>query len=700
MRTRPPIAGRYRLHRLLGRGGMGEVWQAADIRLERWVAVKVVETSADPKVTERFRREALSTTAASHPGTVQVHDVGVEQTEYGSIVYLVMELLPGPTLADRLEKQGRFTVEEASEAMVQVARTLTAVHASGIIHRDIKPSNLVYDGDGRIRVLDFGIAQLANHQAERLTSTRHVMGSLPYISPEQAADTVVGPPSDIYALGCVYFELLTGRAPYAGSEPVSMIYQHVTAPVPHVNDVVTVPAHVDEFVASMMDKDPSRRPTAGEVVTFARRPGVVPVIAAGSRELSAAPKPAALAAPKVSTPSVVSLSSPASPHASALSASSASPVTALAGVVESAQRTPRSHAAPKPRFLRTRVLSVLLVPVVIGLVLGGLTFADAFDEQSVSSRAMTIAGALPESYELGMDLIFERDALSSDQVPDAVRQAYRQVTDDSIEAWHDDITKVDLADTPSLRERVERTYTVLKGIDAYRKDLEDGDKASTDAAVAAYTDTAYELLDFATEMPNIRNEKIYKQVTNLKYVRSAAESLGVERAIMVPALMTGRIDEESMEAMSEARTSWQLTSRSFYADSPKATQKALDKISNGTFADGSRGVVSQDAVVQVINEGSLESVVPDLESHGIGRPAAQVWAEDMNRFIQLLKDTIVAMTLIVAEDVAEEHRGVQTKVVLSGVLAVAAFLAGLALLAGIFVVRPLRGRRRSVRSDR
>ncbi|MGY0388836.1 protein kinase domain-containing protein [Nocardioides sp. WG-D5] len=682
MRTRPPIAGRYRLHRLLGRGGMGEVWQAADIRLERWVAVKVVETSADPKVTERFRREALSTTAASHPGTVQVHDVGVEQTEYGSIVYLVMELLPGPTLADRLEKQGRFTMEETGEVIVQVARTLGAVHASGIIHRDIKPSNLVYDGDGRIRVLDFGIAQLANHQAERLTSTRHVMGSLPYISPEQAADTVVGPPSDIYALGCVAFELLTGRAPYAGSEPVSMIYQHVTAPVPHVNDVVTVPAHVDEFVASMMDKDPSRRPTAGEVVAFARRPGVVPAIAAGSRELSAPPKPAAIMAPKASSSS----SSP----------SLASPVTAIAGVVESGQRTPRSHAAPKPWFLRTRVLGALLVPVVIALVLGGLTFADAFEERAVSSRAMTIAGALPESYELGMDLIFERDALGSDQVPDAVRQAYRQVTDDSIEAWHADITKIDLADTPSLRERVERTYTVLKGIDAYRKDLEEGDKASTDAAIAAYTDTAYELLDFATEMPNIRNEKIYKQVTNLKYVRSAAESLGIERAIMVPALMTGRIDEESMEAMSEARTSWQLNSRSFYADAPKATQKALDKISDGTFADGSRGVVSQNAVVQVINDGSLEGVVPDLETHGVGRPAAQVWAEDMTRFIQLLKDTIVAMTLIVSDDVGEEHRGIQTKVVLSGILAVAALLAGLALLAGMFVVRPLRGRRRYV----
>ncbi|WP_328527473.1 protein kinase [Nocardioides sp. NBC_00368] len=681
MRTRPPIAGRYRLHRLLGRGGMGEVWQAADIRLERWVAVKVVETSADPKVTERFRREALSTTAASHPGTVQVHDVGVEQTEYGSIVYLVMELLPGPTLADRLEKQGRFSIEETGEVMVQVARTLSAVHASGIIHRDIKPSNLVYDGDGRIRVLDFGIAQLANHQAERLTSTRHVMGSLPYISPEQAADTVVGPPSDIYALGCVAFELLTGRAPYAGSEPVSMIYQHVTAPVPRVSDVVAVPAHIDEFVASMLDKDPSRRPTAGEVVAFARRPAVVPAITAGSRELSPAPKLAAIAAPKSSSPS---------------SPSPASPVTAIAGVAESGQRTPRSHAAPKPRLLRTRVLGTLLVPVVIALVLGGMTFVDAFEERSVSNRAMTIAGALPESYELGMDLIFERDALGSDQVPDAVRQAYRQVTDDSIEAWHADITKIDLADTPSLRERVERTYTVLKGIDAYRNDLEEGDKASTEAAIAAYTDTAYELLDFATEMPNIRNEKIYKQVTNLKYVRSAAESLGIERAVMVPALMTGKIDEDSMEAMSEARTSWQLTSRSFYADAPKATQKALDKISDGTFADGSRGVVSQNAVVQVINDGSLEGVVPDLEDRGLGRPAAQVWAEDMTRFIQLLKDTIVAMTLIVSDDVGEEHRSIQTKVVLSGILAAAAFLAGLALLAGIFVVRPLRGRRRFV----
>ncbi|MEU6138288.1 protein kinase [Nocardioides sp. NPDC047086] len=689
MRTRPPIAGRYRLHRLLGRGGMGEVWQAADIRLERWVAVKVVETSADPKVTERFRREALSTTAASHPGTVQVHDVGVEQTEYGSFVYLVMELLPGPTLADRLEKQGRFTVEEASEAMVQVARTLTAVHASGIIHRDIKPSNLVYDGDGRIRVLDFGIAQLANHQAERLTSTRHVMGSLPYISPEQAADNVVGPPSDIYALGCVYFELLTGRAPYAGSEPVSMIYQHVTAPVPHVNDVVTVPSHVDEFVASMMDKDPSRRPTAGEVVAFARRPELVPAIPVGSRELAAGPKPLALSSPS-------SASSSSAPSVS--SVSSVSSVTAVAGVVESAQRTPRSHAAPKPRFLRSRVLGGLLVPVVVALVLGGLTFADALEERTVSSRAMTIAGALPESYELGMDLIFERDALGSDQVPAAVRQAYRQVTDDSIAAWHDDITKVDLADTPTLRERVERTYTVLKSIDAYRADLEDGDKASTEAAVAAYTDTAYELLDFATEMPNIRNENIYKQVTNLKYVRSASESLGIERTVMVPALMTGKIDEESMEAMSEARTSWQLTSRSFYGDAPKATQKALDKISDGTFADGSRGLVSQNAVVQVINDGSLAGAVRDLGSYAPGRPAAQVWSEDMTRFIQLLKDTIVAMTLIVSDDVGEEHHGIQTKVVLSGVLAVAALLAGLGLLAGMFLVRPLGGRRRSVES--
>jgi hypothetical protein len=427
-----------------------------------------------------------------------------------------------------------------------------------------------------------------------------------------------------------------------------------------------------------MDKDPARRPTAGEVVAFARRPEVVPAVPAGSRELSVGPKPLALSAP------------------SAASAASVSSLTAVAGVVESVQRTPRSHAAPKPRFLRTRVLGVLLVPVVIALVLGGLSFTGALEERTVSSRAMTIAGALPESYELGMDLIFERDALGSDQVPDAVRQAYRQVTDDSIQAWHDDITKVDLADNPSLRERVERTYTVLKGIDAYRKDLEDGDKASTEAAVAAYTDTAYELLDFATEMPNIRNEKIYKQVTNLKYVRSASESLGIERAVMVPALMTGKIDEDALEAMSEARTSWQLTSRSFYGDAPKATQKALDEISEGTFADGSRGLVSQNAVVQVINDGSLTSAVRNLESHAPGRPAAQVWAEDMTRFIQLLKDTIVAMTLIVSEDVGEEHRGIQTKVVLSGVLAVAAFLAALALLGGIFLVRPLRGRRRSV----
>ncbi|TQL70365.1 serine/threonine protein kinase [Nocardioides albertanoniae] len=678
MRTRPPIAGRYRLHRLIGRGGMGEVWQAADIRLERWVAVKVVETSADPKVTERFRREALSTTAASHPGTVQVHDVGVEKTEFSSIVYLVMELLPGPTLAERLGKQGRFSVEEAYEAILQVARTLTAVHSSGIIHRDIKPSNLVYDGDGRIRVLDFGIAQLASHEAERLTSTRHVMGSLPYISPEQAADNVVGPPSDIYALGCVFFELLTGRAPFAGSEPVSMIYQHVTAPVPRVNDVVKVPPVVDEFVASMMGKDPSRRPTAGEVVAFARRPGAVTLTAGGpgSRELGGAQSVASpLALPSRST---------------------ATAAGGGAGAGESERRTPRSHAAPKEKLLRKRVLGALVVPAVIAMVLGGMTFVDALKERSVSQPAVTIAEAMPESYELGMDLIFERDAMSADQVPDAVQQAYRRVTDDSIDAWRADIDKVDLAAAPSLRDRVERTSSVLQAIDAYRDDLERGDKASSQAALAAYTNTAYDLLDFASEMPNIRNEKIYKQIINLKHVRSASESLGVERAVMVPALLTGQIDEEPLESLSKARTSWQINSRTFYDDTPEASQKSLDKISGGTFADGSRGVVSQNAVAQVINDGSVAKAAAALEAHGTGAPAVQVWADDMTRFIQRLKDTIVKMTLTFVDDVEAEDRGVETKLVLSAVTAVLGLIGTLALLAGIFVVRPIRGRRRSV----
>jgi serine/threonine protein kinase len=273
----PMIAGRYELHRLIGRGGMGEVWQAMDLTLQRWVAVKVVRTSADPTMVERFRRESLSTAAASHPGTVQVHDAGVEQTNSGPMAFLVMELLTGPDLGERLRSHGPLIAREAGEVIVQAARTLAAVHGQGIVHRDIKPSNLVYDGDRRIRIVDFGIAQLARLGDQRLTSTHNVVGSLGYLSPERGSGGEVGPPSDIYSLGCVFYEMLTGRTPYSGGAPATMVYQHATAPIPRVSGAVQVPGIIDELVAMMMAKDPGQRPSAQDVVAVLTGSGPLPV---------------------------------------------------------------------------------------------------------------------------------------------------------------------------------------------------------------------------------------------------------------------------------------------------------------------------------------------------------------------------------------------------------------------------------------
>jgi len=222
------LGDRYRLGERIAGGGMGSVYRAVDESLGRQVAVKVLrrELAAEPTYLERFRREARASAALSHPGVAGVYDYG----ELGGSAFIVMELVEGETLAERIVARGRLPWTEAFAIGEQVARALAAAHANGLVHRDVKPGNVLVDAAGRAKVTDFGIAKAA--AAATLTRTGMVVGSANYVAPEQAQGDDVGPAADQYSLGCVLFEAVTGRPPYSGPSAVAIAAQHVSAPVP------------------------------------------------------------------------------------------------------------------------------------------------------------------------------------------------------------------------------------------------------------------------------------------------------------------------------------------------------------------------------------------------------------------------------------------------------------------------------------
>ena len=258
----PIIANRYRLDERIGSGAMGEVWRARDLTLNRDVAVKIVNLYAptDPSAAERFRREATATAGLSHPNVVRVFDAGFDDPREA---FMVMELLSGPSLG---ELAGNIGWQEAVEWTAQVAAGLGAAHEVGVIHRDVKPNNVMLDGDGDRRaakVVDFGIARLAQSGDATLTAPATALGTAAYMSPEQAAGSSLTPASDIYSLGCLLFALLTGKPPFTGDNALSVLQQHVfqTPPLPSERNPA-VPESVDALVAQMMQRKPEDRPDA------------------------------------------------------------------------------------------------------------------------------------------------------------------------------------------------------------------------------------------------------------------------------------------------------------------------------------------------------------------------------------------------------------------------------------------------------
>ena len=261
---------RYVVMRSLGMGGMGEVYLAHDEVLGRDVALKMLSGryAGDEGLAERFRREALSAASLSHPNIVQVYDRG--ETE-DATPYIAMEYVPGGTLQEQIEERGPFEAREAVAVAAQIAEALWAAHEHGVIHCDIKPQNVLMGSSGDLKVTDFGIAKAASAVTGSVSGA--VFGTAGYISPEQALGEPVGPASDLYSLGVVLYEMLTGELPFTADNSIAVCMKHVTEPPRPPRELnPAIPAEMDALVVKLLAKNPADRYAgAGELLADLER---------------------------------------------------------------------------------------------------------------------------------------------------------------------------------------------------------------------------------------------------------------------------------------------------------------------------------------------------------------------------------------------------------------------------------------------
>jgi eukaryotic-like serine/threonine-protein kinase len=259
----PIINERYEVQQRIGRGGMADVFLARDTLLDRPVAIKVLfpEYATDPSFVERFRREAQAAANLNHPNIVGVYDWGRQ----GNTYFMAMEFVNGRTLADVLRSNGQLTPHQATDIAIEVAAALGFAHRGGVVHRDIKPANILISNEGRVKVADFGIARALNAPIESgLTQAGAVMGTATYFSPEQAQGGQPDPRSDLYSLGIVLYEMVGGRPPFGGDNPVSVAYKQVHEQPKPLNQLAPdVPRAFEAIVAKLLAKNPAiRYPTA------------------------------------------------------------------------------------------------------------------------------------------------------------------------------------------------------------------------------------------------------------------------------------------------------------------------------------------------------------------------------------------------------------------------------------------------------
>ncbi|MFH9939811.1 serine/threonine-protein kinase [Streptomyces murinus] len=357
------IAGRYRLRDTIGRGAMGEVWRAFDETLGRPVAVKLLlPHDSDPTASSRFRLEAQTAGRLSHPNVVGVLDFG----EFEGRLFLVMELVDGGSLDGLLSASGPLSAERVAKIAAQAAVGLALAHRQGIVHRDIKPANLLLSADDTLKIGDFGIARFFDDPNSALTATGQIVGTSLYLAPERALGGTAGPASDVYSLGCVLYQLLTGRPPFQADSPLAVLHQHLdAAPVPPRQLRTDLSPAFENYLLGLLAKEPESRPTADEVADWFGRgswrgaPEPMPVAHQGhgrsKQPLASAPRStrrAATPARRASPPPA--RRAPAPPARSDGAYAPAGDTEWQTSVHRAANRRPRL-----PLLRRSRVLAVL-----------------------------------------------------------------------------------------------------------------------------------------------------------------------------------------------------------------------------------------------------------------------------------------------------------------------------------------------------
>ena len=250
------INDRYEIIRSIGEGGMANVYLGYDTILDRNVAIKILrgDLSNDEKFVRRFQREALSASSLAHPNIVEMYDVG----EDNGLYYIVMEFIDGKTIKQLLKKRGSLTISEAIDIMLQLTDGMTHAHESYIIHRDLKPQNVMIKSDGQIKITDFGIAMALN--STQLTQTNSVMGSVHYLPPEQANGKGCTTKSDIYSMGIIFYELLSGSLPFRGDNAVEIALKHIRDPLPSLrDDNPAIPQSIENIIRRATAKNPKNR---------------------------------------------------------------------------------------------------------------------------------------------------------------------------------------------------------------------------------------------------------------------------------------------------------------------------------------------------------------------------------------------------------------------------------------------------------
>ncbi|WP_223693089.1 serine/threonine-protein kinase [Leifsonia poae] len=370
------FGGRYELQSRIAIGGMGEVWQATDLVIGRTVAIKILkdEYLGDPGFLERFRAEARHAALVNHEGIANVFDYGEEE---GS-AFLVMELVPGEALSTILEREHVLSTDKTLDIVAQTAAALHAAHAAGLVHRDIKPGNLLITPDGRVKITDFGIARIADQVP--LTATGQVMGTVQYLSPEQASGHPASPTTDIYSLGIVAYECLAGRRPFTGESQVAIAMAQINEAPPELPATVAEP--VRNLVFACIAKNPADRPASAAHLARAAQ-----ALRRGDVQAAAASVPAILGGAGLTGSATVLL--PSSPSGATQATTILPAATGDAEDEEAQASTTTKKRSPWtwPLIALIALLALVLIGTIIALVAQPNKNAPASSSPPASSSA-------------------------------------------------------------------------------------------------------------------------------------------------------------------------------------------------------------------------------------------------------------------------------------------------------------------------